>query len=252
SAGDEFKHHVGSNLIAGYFATEVGASVGTEPALLKAAIADKVIQLPYYKSHSNWVSNYIQKNGLVGANSDIVSAQAAAAISKLARAAIDARTFNKVGGTEAVNSAFNMQFWHNTKEWSQVALTPNCLPEGRLTLQGSEVLFGVKLSAVLPVSLVEKVKAVGQMSVECFFGLVRSHGFAFKSEPGTLQIIPAGFLVIGFLVSEEPCEGMRWSFVRSDAAEQERILIKTTMEQAMEEFGADATMKAISLALGAA
>ena len=42
--------------------------------------------------------------------------------------------------------------------------------------------------------------------------LMKTHGFMHTSSPGALTMVPSGYIVLVFLISDEACTGLRWSF----------------------------------------
>eukprot|EP00969_Alexandrium_andersonii_P007884 343555-Alexandrium_andersonii.AAC.1 len=91
-----------------------------------------------------------------------------------------------------------------------------CLAECRLTLEGSELVLGVKTSAVQGADLREKISAVGSMPAEQLASLAKNHGFIAASQPGTLLAIDNQFICVTLVLGEAPCVGLRWSFVVSE------------------------------------
>lgn len=112
----------------------------TPPEHYRTALVDKIVALPYFETHRAWVADYLVKNGLTGANSDIASQKAYKEVSQLVRSCTDQRLLKNLSGEQCVKECFLYQFWFNTKFHASLAFNFRCLPECRLTLQGSEVL----------------------------------------------------------------------------------------------------------------
>lgn len=77
------------------------------------------------------------------------------------------------------------------------------------------MLTGVKSECVEGATTKDKIDLVSNMTAEAYISLVKSHGFVNISCPGTLTMVPSGYIVMNFLTSEEGCNGLRWSFSAS-------------------------------------
>ena len=86
--------------------------VATGPELLRTAVVEPIMSHDYYGTHTDWVKNYIEKQGLDGCNSDIVSVKAATTINQKLKQGIDVRLFSKVEGAATVSDAFKVQMFH--------------------------------------------------------------------------------------------------------------------------------------------
>ena len=74
------------------------------------------------------------------------------------------------------------------------------------------------------------------------------NGFMAVSEPGTLMVIPPGYLTIVAVFGERPCKGLRWSFVLSEA---EQKITADMIGQMLLDFGADESLSKLQTALEA-
>ena len=221
-----------------------GCACMNAPELLQTSVVQKLLELEYLKTHGNWVSNYISKSGLPGANSDIVSAKALTQILKICRAAIDARFFGNLKGTADLNEAFKPQFWQYNSEFSVVGMPMRGLPECRLTLEGSEIIAGLPVTAFTTEGLKNKIQELGSLNIESLKTMVEAKGgFIAVSKPGTLMVVPPGYLTIVAISGETHCRGLRWSFCRADYGKAEHKVITDMIEQMLLDFGQDDTLK---------
>ena len=84
-----------------------------------------------------------------------------------------------------------------------------------MLLVGGEIIAGIKMSASGGDGLKEKIVEVGQMTSAAFTDLTQQHGFIALAKPGSLVVIPAGYVTCTLLPEgTELSEGLRWSFTR--------------------------------------
>ena len=133
---------------------------------------------------------------------------------------------------------FKLQSWRYMKTFSNVATTARCLPECRLTFHGSEVIAGIKMDVLQSDGLKGKFAEVGDMTLLAFTDLAKDHGFISVSSPGSLVIVPAGYVTVTFLPDgADYCEGLRWSFVREAQGENERAVITKAVQLMVADYG---------------
>ena len=197
------------------------------------------------------MSSYMAKQGLPGANSDMVSAKAIATITKVLKTAIDTRVFSKVGGTSDVCQMFAVQHWLWQAEYSSIALLPRCMAEAGLCCKGHEIIAAVKLDALKEETIKENIYALGNMAVDTFLSLAKQKGFLMKTEPGSLVLLPPGFIYITFMAEGKPqepaatAEGLRWSFTRADQNPDECKIVTAGLDMLLSEFGGDTAATAL-------
>ena len=76
-------------------------------------------------------------------------------------------------------------------------------------------------------------------------------GFMHLACPGSLLVIPGGYIIILFAIGDEASEGLRWSFTRTDAYENERKTVLAAIEQLTPEYGSDSSFSKLRDALSA-
>lgn len=198
--------HAGDQVFSVGVVDTLPANMGMKKAVLlpsercKSTVVNKVIANQYYQSQKGWVSSYLDKNGLLGANSAIVKKAVLTNISNLLKSNLDGRVFESLQGVEAINECFALQFWQNKPYYQTLTTTPHCLPECRITLEGSELLVGIPRAEITGTTHKEKIQAVSTMDTQAVIAKAQdSGGFWVKTVPGHLLIIPSGFLVLASL-----------------------------------------------------
>ena len=76
------------------------------------------------------------------------------------------------------------------------------------------------------------------MTSQAFTDLAKDHGFISVSSPGSLVIVPAGYVTCTFLPDgADYCEGLRWSFTREAQSENERAVITKAVQLMIADYG---------------
>lgn len=173
-----------------------GKVICTPPERFKESLVAKFVSDSYYQSQHLWVKEHFAKNGLCGANVDIVKKPVLSQYNLILSRVLDQRLREVLAGEKAVESAFLLQLWQADEYFASVSTSPRCLPECRLTLEGSEVCAGVLIEKTPGRTLRENLSAISSMTVQQFLSLAEQHGFFVCIVPGQLVIIPAGYIVI--------------------------------------------------------
>ena len=123
-------------------------------------------------------------------------------------------------------------------------------PEFRLTLEGAEIIAGLPCTAFTTEGLKNKIQELGGMNIEALQTMVEANkGFIAVSKPGTLMVVPPGYLTIVAVSGETHCRGLRWSFCRVDYGEADHKMITEMIDQMQLDFGQDDTLKMLRDAL---
>ena len=98
----------------------------------------------------------------------------------------------------------------------------------------------------------EKILFMGQMGIDAYLELARAHGFLHVSSPGTLMLLPTGWLCATCVIDQgRVSEGLRWSFTTAETQKDECDAIVAGLDMLISEFGADDAASALKDSLEA-
>ena len=192
--------------------------VGLAAGELKGAVSAH----RYLEAQKVWCEKSIKKTKAAHATADVLQAKAGRDLYRFINQNVQCSSLilNKL--TQAASEAeavYKFQFYLHTEQQSNVSFTPHCMPEGRLLLQGEEIVIGIAYADAPGRTLKDKIAQIYDMSMQGDKGLLdhvrRTRGFFLhcKADAPRVVAIPAGYIVINLTTSK--AFGLRWSFVCS-------------------------------------
>ena len=88
-------------------------------------------------------------------------------------------------------------------------VTPFCLPDVRVQLEGDAWLLGLPMSAADGPDLASKMAGLHSLTGEAFVARCKSLGFIVKQDAGALVAVPCGHVVA--CLCTHGCQVLRWS-----------------------------------------
>lgn len=201
-----------------------GSCVVLPPARLES-VATSIIGMPYYKTQKDWVKKHIASHDLTFGSAAIMKAGVERQVNKYLADNLEAEVHARLksGKDEAwLDDIFKKQFFLYLETYAKTSVTPFCLPEARVLLEGELFLAALPMSSLEGETPAEKLDGLGGMRVDMFLEAVKAHGMCVHMLPGTSVIVPRGFAVLELVVpcgsSAQGVSGVRWSFLSEGAS----------------------------------
>ena len=119
------------------------------------------------------------------------------------------------GGNE-VDDILAPQFFQMASKGNEVLANPHFgLIDVRLTLEGSETIFGVTHEVLTGENPKEKHSTMCHMRAGEFLKLVEKSGIVFQSKPKVSVILPPGFAIVILNMNDRDVHGLRWEVTGS-------------------------------------
>jgi hypothetical protein len=229
------------NLLWDVIADLMEANVGSPvliPSERLANMATEIAAMDYFVSQKAWVSELMKGQNLQTGTAAIVKAPVLRRVKKFIEGSIiSCLKARDPTGTASLDDIFAPQFFqHRVKGSDVLASTHFGLIDVRLTLVGSEVIFGVKHDCLTGDTLKEKQKTLTQMSAGPLLQLVAAHGFCYVSKPGTAIAIPCGYALVVLNNDKKDTHGLRWQLVGSEKRRADSVAILSKLVQSWPAF----------------
>ena len=204
-----------------------GSCVVIPVVRLRGAVAEVVTKMPYYKNQKDWVYKHISTNEQSTGSAAIMRDAVERQVNHILTENFDKAVHSKLPcGTDEgwLDDVFKKQFFLSTPSHSKVSLTPFCLPEVRLILEGELFIAAMPLECLQGTSAADKLDGMLQMRVDVWLQTLAECGMCTRMLPGAAVILPAGYCIFEVVVAQsddaDACaSGLRWSFISEDAAQ---------------------------------
>ena len=171
-------------------------------------VVKDLLKVRYFRQTADWSVKNMAKMKLHTARTSIVSDKFKKTAASLLTHHVTPQLL--VGAGQEYDEFFEMQLFGLVEGYKHISASTFCLPECRLTLEGSEITAGLKVELLDGDDMRQKCAQMTKMSFAEFAQLAAEGGFVHVSAPGTLLVLPPGFLFMQ--AAKKTTQGLRWSF----------------------------------------